>query len=327
MSVITIHNFKGGVGKTTLTAVLGMGLASLGYRVLLIDFDSQMSLSQIFMNEKVREEVVLAPIKYINGRFMFDFTVDRSAFAMLRESSDVEIHTFEYKNGNVKFTLDIIPGSYVAMFETVFKGYTAPYDQFSLAKELDHLRDRYHFILIDSAPSDVIALKQIMLASDYIIVPEDGTVEAFNSMLLFLTYALPSYIWKSYKEERDRPRVLGVVLTKIRRNSTKLLYQHNDILTKKAEENGVLKNHMYSPPYFGVGASNPSDFILSANKKILSDLIWRDEPRAPIAEVYDKVVYAKQPDLEASIYRSVLLEIPKEVVRRVENDIVPFRRG
>jgi chromosome partitioning protein len=48
VKVLSVVNYKGGVGKTTLTANLGAGLAVRGNKVLLIDLDPQASLTFSF---------------------------------------------------------------------------------------------------------------------------------------------------------------------------------------------------------------------------------------------------------------------------------------
>ena len=60
MKVVSVINYKGGVGKTTLTANLAAYLACLGKNVLLVDMDAQCSLTLSFMPmeqwEMLREE-------------------------------------------------------------------------------------------------------------------------------------------------------------------------------------------------------------------------------------------------------------------------------
>jgi len=67
VKVVAIINHKGGVGKTTLTANLGAGLAARGSRVLLIDLDSQASLTVSFFtqNEWTDELLPTKTIKHL----------------------------------------------------------------------------------------------------------------------------------------------------------------------------------------------------------------------------------------------------------------------
>jgi cellulose biosynthesis protein BcsQ len=52
MKIIAVINYKGGVGKTTVTANLAAGLAFRNYNVLLIDLDPQASLTFSFIKPK-----------------------------------------------------------------------------------------------------------------------------------------------------------------------------------------------------------------------------------------------------------------------------------
>ena len=43
--IISVANHKGGVGKTTTVASVGVGLARKGFKVLLVDLDAQANLT------------------------------------------------------------------------------------------------------------------------------------------------------------------------------------------------------------------------------------------------------------------------------------------
>ena len=310
--VITIHNFKGGVGKTTTTAILAMGLGAMGKRVLLIDFDAQMSLTQIFVKEEDRIKIL---------ETAQDTTQDRSAFALLRKIEPIKLK-FTHESKTVKFDIDIIPGSFMSVFKLMFEGHIPLQNEWNIKTMLDLYRDQYDYILIDTAPSDTVTLKPIMRASQYILIPEDGTPEAFNAMVVFLKEALFNNILpRPEGGVYEYPKVLGVILTRVRKTSVSMLMKHNrmleDVLAKSP-----LKDHVIYPPYFGVDKKSPEDYILSSKKEYLSDLIWRDETRAPISDVFDKLFLIDdrvQKDIYAFLSK-VFMEIPREVIRRIKND-------
>lgn len=81
MKTISIINYKGGVGKTAITANLGAALASRGKRVLAIDLDPQASLTVSFfsVDEWRRDFEASKTIKT-----WYDAFIDRDADLNLR---------------------------------------------------------------------------------------------------------------------------------------------------------------------------------------------------------------------------------------------------
>lgn len=64
MKTISVLNIKGGVGKTTTSNNLALGLSKQGFRVLLIDLDPQANTTSMFLSDKVEggiAEVLLNP--------------------------------------------------------------------------------------------------------------------------------------------------------------------------------------------------------------------------------------------------------------------------
>ena len=61
-TVISFCNKKGGVGKTSTTALVSYNLSKLGYKTLVIDFDPQANITQLFLKTKTRGQSAVATI-------------------------------------------------------------------------------------------------------------------------------------------------------------------------------------------------------------------------------------------------------------------------
>ncbi|UBM60662.1 AAA family ATPase [Marinilongibacter aquaticus] len=144
--VIAISNQKGGVGKTTSSVNLSVGLAMRGYKVLLIDTDYQASCS-----------VALGiDLEYDN----------RSIYAVLVNLAPIQDCIIPTGRKN----LDIIPSTQHlvgAEIELV----TATEREFILSEKLEVIKPLYDFIFIDCPPSLGIVPINSLVASDSIIIP------------------------------------------------------------------------------------------------------------------------------------------------------------
>ena len=92
--VISIINFKGGVGKSTITFNLGAELAQKGYAVLLIDFDGQGNLSKFAGIEKIYDRTEFNIVSKLNEIVIGDISDDDPIYKLCFDG---------------KLELDIIP--------------------------------------------------------------------------------------------------------------------------------------------------------------------------------------------------------------------------
>lgn len=180
--VISIANFKGGVGKSTTAMTLAQGLSLLGHRVLLIDADPQGSLSTL---------TGLLPEQDVDERDTF------LALAAGEESSIRYAIRPTYWDGidlvaasadlfNVEF---ILPARQTRELKSGFQFWNV------LNLGIDDVRSDYDAIIIDTSPALSYGTVNALFASNGIIVPLPPNALDFSSGAQF---------WSLFSDLSDR---------------------------------------------------------------------------------------------------------------------------
>ena len=173
MKVVSIINYKGGVGKTTLTANLGAYAALQGRRVLLVDLDPQTHLTFSFMTDDQWRK------KYEDTKTLknyFDSLID--------ERSGVSLASLVIPlNYNLYTKLDLIC-SHIGLADMDMKlaGKSTASSSSQLASNslrmynyfrsgLETLSSEYDLVLIDCSPNFNALVRNAVVASDYYLVP------------------------------------------------------------------------------------------------------------------------------------------------------------
>ena len=147
MKTIALQNEKGGVGKTTLSTYLAVGLALRGQRVLLLDADAQSNATQALGVAK------------------------SSAFAdlMLREAAWSDVVAKSPATERLFVVASSLATSTVA----------SSIEPVTVARRLAEVVELFDFVVIDTGPTPTLLHDAITLASDYILIPTD--CESFSA--------------------------------------------------------------------------------------------------------------------------------------------------
>lgn len=159
--IIAVANQKGGVGKTTTALTLGHGLARRGYRVLLVDLDTQGNIACGLGLER--------------SRALYQLLVD-------------EVPAREVIVPSGRENLDVIASDKsVARAKEILAGRS--FKEFVLKKALASIAHKYDFIILDCAPSVDVLHYAAFVAATHLIIPTRldqfaiiGVVDVLNSV-------------------------------------------------------------------------------------------------------------------------------------------------
>lgn len=180
MRVVSVMNYKGGVGKTTLTANLGAVAASRGLRVLLIDLDPQTNLTFSFFSiddwhDQLKDTCTIK--QWYEGEMpgrdiaLVDLVVTPERVNKALKNTTGQLDLISSHLGLINIDLELaarlggtttIDGSKQKFLEL--------HSCLRSALEDNHFTG-YDLVLIDCAPNFGLVTKTAIVASEQILVP------------------------------------------------------------------------------------------------------------------------------------------------------------
>ncbi|MDY0282703.1 MAG: ParA family protein [Salinivirgaceae bacterium] len=228
MKTISVINYKGGVGKTTITANLAAELAFRGKRILAIDLDPQANLTFSFftVDEWRKSYEGSKTIKNWYDAFI-DKDTDLSLTSLIAHPKRVKVGKGKLDiicshlaliNVDLDLATRLIGGTERDLRNNFLRVHSR------LRHGLESLNDsEYDFILIDCPPNFNIVTKTAIAASDYLLVPTKPDylstlgIEQLEKHVGELVKNYNKYVIDCGNKEWEKigPETLGVLFTMI----------------------------------------------------------------------------------------------------------------
>jgi chromosome partitioning protein len=231
--VVSVINYKGGVGKTTITANLGAELAARGRRVLLVDLDPQASLTFSFFRSD-EWETTLAERHTVRQWFdafiatgtappLHPFVVAPPAVNEAAAGNGGELHLVCSHLGLIEVDLDLAAMLGGARYLSAHPRFL-PVHRVLAGALAGPPFDRYDVVLIDCPPNFNMVTRTAIVASDHLLIP--ARPDYLSTLGIDYLRNRLSRLVGQYGEvapEPVAPEILGVVATMIQFSGTGIL--------------------------------------------------------------------------------------------------------